>query len=386
MSHLPAQSAVAPKISHFEYLRFLSILGVVLIHATAPYLVSLAATEDQVSPIFTLLVSLNQAARFSVPAFFFMAGFFMAYGRKDSFTNRGDLQAYISKRLLRLLLPYLTWSLLLYVIPMAVSRDLKITSTLIAIVLGATFEGGYFIIALAQLSVLGPILYNRFHNKVLPYVILIISCLLITELYYVISVYGQGTISRLFSVGFSLFLCTFVPWLPIYLSGLLLGQRHPRWSDPFVRLRPILVILLLASFLLSVLDFFLVYQRNDSLNIAASFIKPTSIAFACLFIVYILSQPLLGLSHRSLWKPVAGSSYSIYLLHGAVLSIMFKIDFIRSHVLIGLVLMVAFGLTLPLIIDYFISRIAPAWIELVAFGKVSPQPPSVTGNHVKGLM
>jgi peptidoglycan/LPS O-acetylase OafA/YrhL len=178
MSHPQMQSAVAPKLNQFEYLRFLSILGVVIIHATAPYLVNLAVTENQVSPLVIFLVSLNQGARFSVPAFFFMSGFFMTYGWKDSFANPRELQAYIAKRLVRLLLPYLTWSFLLYITPSAVSGELKITSALVALSIGATFEGGYFIIALAQLSILGPMLYNRLRYKVFPYIVLIITGLL----------------------------------------------------------------------------------------------------------------------------------------------------------------------------------------------------------------
>jgi peptidoglycan/LPS O-acetylase OafA/YrhL len=166
---------------------------------------------------------------------------------------------------------------------------------------------------------------------------------------------------------------------------LLVGQRYLNWSYLFVRRRRFMVILAVVFFGLSILEFFLVYQRSESLNIAATFIKPFSIAFAFLFVMLIISQPGLESSHRSLWKPIADSSYPIYLIHGAVLSMMFNMNYIRDHVLIGLALMLVFGLTLPLMIDYSISRYAPLWINRIVFGRVGSQPSAAPANQVKGL-
>src|SRR5262245_32289022 len=87
-----------------DRLRAISIVGVVCIHATSP-LINSRAGDPVHDGLFWSLVALNQAARFSVPAFFFLAGLLAA--------RTGSIGA----RLRRLLLPYVTWSIILWAIP-----------------------------------------------------------------------------------------------------------------------------------------------------------------------------------------------------------------------------------------------------------------------------
>src|SRR5580765_4138128 len=95
-----------------DRLRALSIVGVVCIHATSPIL-NARAGDPTHDGLFWGLAALNQAARFSVPAFFFLAGLLASIAsRRDPAGGRGGAVS-IGARLRRLLVPYVTWSVAL---------------------------------------------------------------------------------------------------------------------------------------------------------------------------------------------------------------------------------------------------------------------------------
>ena len=356
----------------FSFVRFLSILGVVIIHATAPYMVSLIRASNQGTPTFLSLVFLNQAARFCVPAFFIVSGFFTAYGRKDYFLKPEELKTYILKRFIRLLLPYLAWTLVLYVLPRLFFGNLKIVSTISAVLLGSTIEGGYFIIALAQLNLIGPLLIRYGKNRNFVYGVMIIASLIITELFFVAAGYGHWFLSQWVKVGFSYFQSTFLPWSSFYISGLMLGINYEKWLVKFRFWRFPAVFLASGFFALSIFDFYTVYYTSRSLNIAASFLKPSSIGLAYSTCAIILSSPPQVLIFQKLWKPIADGSYGIFLIHGAVLSVLLSIGFIQSHILIGVYILVFSGIGISLMVFMFIDRKFPKWVKMVTFGKAVP--------------
>src|SRR5262247_1931722 len=98
-----------------DRLRALSIAGVVVIHATSP-LINAHAGDPAHDPVFWGAVLLNQAARFSVPAFFFLAGLLAADASRRACTGVGAARA-VGGRLVRLLLPYAVWSVVLFIVP-----------------------------------------------------------------------------------------------------------------------------------------------------------------------------------------------------------------------------------------------------------------------------
>src|SRR5262245_55253557 len=122
--------------SGIDRLRALSIVGVVCIHATSP-LINARASEPVHDRLFWSLVTLNQAARFSVPAFFFLAGLLSAD------PSAGRRAASIGARLRRLLLPYLAWSAALWVVPALLRDGVLPEAWGPRLLLGQTFTGGY---------------------------------------------------------------------------------------------------------------------------------------------------------------------------------------------------------------------------------------------------
>src|SRR5260221_4699988 len=150
-----------PRLERFDLLRAAAILGVVAIHVTSPLLAALlegGPPSGERAAAFWWLAAVNQLGRFSVPAFFMMAGFFTSFEAGDRFATRQKIGRYVRQRLARVLAPYLTWSLIFFVLPRWAHHDAPFGELTRALLLGTTFTGGYYLIALAQFSVIGPFL------------------------------------------------------------------------------------------------------------------------------------------------------------------------------------------------------------------------------------
>lgn len=86
-----------------EYIRGVSMLGVVAIHIGAQYLMN-------PTPNINLTAILEIASRFSVPIFFFISAFGLFY--KIDLNAPFDYKKFLRKRFKAVLLPYLIWSVL----------------------------------------------------------------------------------------------------------------------------------------------------------------------------------------------------------------------------------------------------------------------------------
>lgn len=91
-----------------DFIRLISIIGVVLIHTTT-YFVD---RNPAFSLSFYFLHALNQAVRFAVPLFFAISGFLLA-GKYSNIFSPG---IFYKKRFGKILLPYFVWSLIYFLI------------------------------------------------------------------------------------------------------------------------------------------------------------------------------------------------------------------------------------------------------------------------------
>ena len=92
------------RLSGIDFLRVLSMLSVMMVHVTSTYL----DYESSVHFLgMNLAFFLNQTTRFCVPMFFLLSGFSLGIRQK-----RESYFAFLKKRGLRVLLPYVVWTLL----------------------------------------------------------------------------------------------------------------------------------------------------------------------------------------------------------------------------------------------------------------------------------
>ncbi len=135
-------------IQAIDFLRFLAILAVLLIHTTTRTLE--AAGYDLAKFPFTLF--LNQAARFAVPLFFIISGFLLEINVSEKF----DYLTYYKKRFTRILLPYLFWSLIYYLFVYNQSQENFLT----VILTGNASYQLYFIPTLCVFYLFFPLLHK----------------------------------------------------------------------------------------------------------------------------------------------------------------------------------------------------------------------------------
>ena len=91
-----------PRLAAIEYIRGISMLGVVGIHVGSQYLANPAANMH-------LVALFEVATRFSVPIFFFISAFGMFYNLDMS--GKFDYKAFLKRRISTVLIPYVVWSL-----------------------------------------------------------------------------------------------------------------------------------------------------------------------------------------------------------------------------------------------------------------------------------
>ena len=92
-----------PYLNSIEYIRGVSMLGVVAIHIGAQYLTN-------PTPNVNLIAILEVASRFSVPIFFFISAFGLFY--KIDLNEPFDYGKFLRRRFKAVLLPYVIWSAL----------------------------------------------------------------------------------------------------------------------------------------------------------------------------------------------------------------------------------------------------------------------------------
>jgi peptidoglycan/LPS O-acetylase OafA/YrhL len=355
-----------------DRLRALAIVGVVCIHATSPF-INLAAGDPVHDGPFWSLVALNQAARFSVPAFFFLAGLLASVAARRESAGVPGRAPSIGNRLRRLLPPYLAWSAALWVVPSLLSRGAAPQEMAARLLLGQTFTGGYFLIALAQLALVTPWLCRWAAwrpRQVAVAAAGLMAAILCAEL---LAAYGGETgWAIIIRGGFSATLSTGLVWAPFFMAGVLGGLDPAGLRNRLVRRAGWLVALAAAGLPLSVLEFRLVLDETGSAGLAASFLKPSSIAVAIAITGLVLVVPAGPLASR-LVRRLAPASFAIYLVHGGVNQALTRLmpDPGRStpDVWLDVVATVLAGLVMPLVLHETASRRFPRSINLLLFGR-----------------
>ena len=90
-----------PRLPAIEYIRGISMLGVIGIHVGSQYLSNTAANIH-------LIALFEIASRFSVPIFFFISAFGLFYNL--DLAQPFDYKAFMKRRFRTVLIPYIVWS------------------------------------------------------------------------------------------------------------------------------------------------------------------------------------------------------------------------------------------------------------------------------------
>lgn len=280
----------------------IAIIAVVFIHSFGYLSTSVAGSTDWYFGII-----FRQLINFAVPVFFFISGY-LAFSDK----YEGAVSFY-SKRLNRIIHPYLIWSVIYICFTIAIFRKLPtIMDVIISIVNGTSIEIGYFVIALIQLILLTPILY---HIKSLRSHLFILILISLIGFAYTYCINFYTPLNALSTFPYSAI--PFIVWFMFYHAGFILRKYSPSINT---NVSLCLIALMLAA---SVVEAFSLHS-HAGYAFSVSQLKASSIGMSlgvCLFIYVTIER----INVPNALCNVGLASYGIYLSHILIMRIMYKI-------------------------------------------------------------
>ena len=294
----------------FDAFRGVAIIAVIALHVTY-----LGGYWN--SPFRFYCQFYSQLFNFGVPAFLFISGYWIS---KKPIKSLEDYKTFLIKRFSRILVPYLFWSLVLIGYEVIKTHDVDVYGIIFKLILGRASFHYFFIIMIAQLYIITPLLQyiNRKPYGLMLVLILNIMTLLLRYL------------SRLHFNFWFPSISVFYSWVIFYEIGLLLGSGNRKIFVP-ENIRSFILPAILASLLISELEWIILLLKYDNLGFTtkySSLLYSASIIFGFIFLRERFRHwPKFLVS-------IGNYSFGIYLIHvfiiGMVANIFQKINIIYS--------------------------------------------------------
>lgn len=293
-----------------QYLRGFAICAVVAIHSNAP---GILAVLDR--PFLN----------FCVAMFIFCSGFLT----KQKIENIGD---FYKRRLLRIGIPYIIWSLV-YTVPLIINHKFAFKTFLINILTGKCCGPFYFIFVYAQLVLLTPLISKLATSKYMKLGFIISPISIIITRYVCVLL----NISLPFPFGSE----NVFNWFIFYYIGFLLGNEIITYRKNIKTTTVFYGVALVVSILEGV-----IWYNYGNFDMATSQIRLTSLAtsvFAVLLSYIFITNSNLLLKENKFNKfmiSLGNCSFGIYLSHMAVLTVLTQVPFVKNFVFPFMTIMV----------------------------------------------
>lgn len=310
-------------------LRGLAILAVVANHATGWAFVAMfwwthryAATSvpdygQMGSLAYWILMAINQAALFSVPAFLMISGLSAGYS-----VGAGPLASdwrVVRSRLGSLLGPYLVWSLIVIGIDAALGVVLSPAEYALRILEGRATEAYYFVPLLAQFYILSPLVVRGARS--VPWVLL--GTAAAVQMVGVLFPYVAAALSLPAELGRALDLpgWLFLRWPLYYALGAVVGT-HPRCAlQVFGRYRTALLACAAVLAALTLVESEILWRATAEWDWARGSYRVTSTLYALTFVLSALTWRVTPSSLTRAVERAGAMSYGIYLMHPKALEL-----------------------------------------------------------------
>ncbi|HIJ71375.1 MAG TPA: acyltransferase [Planctomycetes bacterium] len=279
----------------FDALRGIAIIAVVAIH-TIPW----RYYQDYA------VLSYRQLLNFAVPAFLFISGYWLSKKPVQSFN---DYKYFLKKRLLRIFIPYLFWSLIFLTNEAVKLHNIDFLQSIFKLLTGGVSDHFYFVIVIAQLYILTPFLscISRRAGGIILVAILNIMGLFVM---YLLN-------SHKFHLVGETHLLTHAPfysWILFYAIGLWMGNRE---EEIIVRpvMRSAVLPVILIPLVISMLEAMFMVARYDNWKLAICALKYSSFLYSGGVIIgfWIIRN------HVESWPgwllALGECSFGIYLMH-----------------------------------------------------------------------
>lgn len=272
------------KNKYWQCVRGLAILAVVLIHcdttADRPF-----QTMDGTYYLFV-----RNLYSFAVSGLFFLSGMFVKPVLEKSF---------VSRRLKRLLIPYLLWTGFYMMFNLALGGRYTAYNLVITLLTGKAAMPFYYTIVLSYFVVLTPLLRKAMERKYAVWIVLLSTPFLVGVGYLVQYWTGSAGWIKLTPI-----------WIAFYFSGMLVGSG--RWKVKIQRKTA--VILWIAAYLVQVTGCYCLLMNTRLSDIAFSQWHITAYLYAAATIFLFLAFAKTEWTNSAL-AYIGDVSYGIYFVH-----------------------------------------------------------------------
>lgn len=292
------------RLPEFDLLRSFAILGVVIIHVSGAFLPEV----ERGSSFNLMLLAINQLQRFCVPTFILLSGFWLSYVPQ----NFENPNATLKKRLLRVVPPYVLWSLIFEFFYIFIVKNRSLSNIIPNLILGKSVYVYYFIILILQFYLLWWILV-KFKIKTIGTRGLAIA--LGVQLGSTLVRYSAlfGIIPPLHYLSDRLIL----DWVFFFILGWYIGQHYERVRPWVISRKKEIWMAIACAIALTIYERNAIYFSSLTINDANNFTKLSSQIYAVLFFLGCLPfdrtlKPL---------KTLSRYSFAIYLIHAPIVNL-----------------------------------------------------------------
>src|ERR671933_803641 len=365
---------IQTRLPELDLLRSLAIIGVIIIHITAP----LEMYAHNGAFMYYLFVVIHLAQRFCVPVFLIISGFFLTY----KIDNEQKPTSVLNRRLLRIIPPYLFWSLFFYSLDVALGdRQLNLKFLLQDLLIGSAVGAYYFVVLIIQFYILWWLLtkFRILNSQELLWISLILQILVTVYLYFCLfSIHYFPAMNLMYRL--------ILPWSFYFVLGLFLGNNYEMTKRVIQKQRWLLIIITVVSLLLSVVEFNLIDGSNllnninnpteftgEQLETAISYWRISSQLYSVAFFLLIISlhdTNFIKFGLTNFFKKLSEYSFAIYLIHQPIIwKVIFRVfNLLGTGSLVSFLVVFAFDLGICYGLIYLSCKFLPKFYRRYLLG------------------
>lgn len=315
---------------HLLLLNGLSILAVVSNHAVSWGLIAMFWWADRFRPVsvpnydqlgtlpYYVLVAVKQLTIFSVPAFLFVSGFFVAYAARGS--QRAFTWRMAWMRIQKLLTAYIIWSLVLFAVQALEGSTYTPVGYLERLVSGEATPAYYFVPLLCQFYLLSPLLIalarDRWRLLLAGSLILQLAAIGLHYLDLARAVSHASLLDHVLVVPLPNWF--FPQWCFLFVFGLVSGFHLEKLKQWLANYRPVLLAGAIVFALLSIAESE-VASRLTGQDLHGSLWMMTANLYSLCVVTSYLAFSAIPIPFSPMLYQLGAQSFGIYLVHPLVL-------------------------------------------------------------------
>lgn len=325
---------------------------------THRYLPVTVPNFDQVGTLpYYLLRAVEQLAVFSIPAFLFVSGLFIAIatGRARKTVGWPTIRA----RIQNLAIPYLLWSILLMAVSFAQNRTLTPQAAIIDLLTGGANPAYYYVPLLIQLYLLAPVITHFARKRWLPLLIVAAVMQLSVQLLYYPALFNldAGALQPFVDIVPKWFFPVRIFWFTL---GVVVGFHMHAFERIVRRIRWWALGLALILFPLGILEWEIIQDLSGQGWLAHRETILDSI-FAVAFVFSFLGFKKATIPYSAQLNDLGSKSFGIYLIHSPVMEygarfVYHVAPWVLASQLLLQPLLIVLGLGVPLALMAAVSR------------------------------